>query len=522
MGHESLSSGGQAAARSKVAYDTSPPVALIDAEADIEELHTPIGPLLFAALNSSGIRYCHWKSNIRLEDSLTGIEDIDLLVHPSDAQVFQRVINACGFKLAVSRLSMGHAGVFHALAWDDASSRMLDLHAYHQLVSGDSFVKSFRFPVEHDLLARTTSSMGIRIPDPTSELVLFLLRVLLKHISIVEIVKVNRHYEECTDELSWLLQRSDLTEAKARLNDWFPLIEVPVEQLIACVAKGSVAGRAAMGMRVAWALRHQRRLGHVAAFLSRVTRTGKHYFVRARSRRNLSLLSGGAWIALVGPKGTGKSTLAGLLAKGLGKNLDVRTIHLGKPPATWLSFVPRLLLPAMRKAMPFERLREYEKPERRVARRYSNLFVIGKLLVAYDRQRLLMRSMRAVSSGTIVISDRCPTTNSTGLDGSAFDDLAVSRARSPFQRWLMERERSIYRRLPRPRIVLRLGASLDTALERDRSRRKPGGADPIAVKRRWKLESEAEYAGSIVCPVNTDADVEESLRAAFACVWKSV
>ena len=522
MGHESHSSGVQAAARSEAAYDACQPVVLIDANAQTEDLQVAIGPLLFAALNGSGIRYCHWKSNIRLADSLTGIEDIDLLVHPSDADAFQRIINDCGFKLAVSRHGMGHAGVFHALAWDAANGRLLDLHAYHQIVSGDSFVKSFRFPVEQELLARTTTSMGIRVPDPAAELVLFLLRVLLKHTSIVEVIKVNRHYAECPDELSWLLQRCDLAEARALLEDWFPSVEIPIEQMIACVASGSVARRAAMGMRVAWSLRHERRLGPVAIFFSRITRTAKHYAVRARSRRNLSLLSGGAWIAFVGPKGTGKSTLSGLLAKGLGKNLDVRTIHLGKPPATWLSFGPRLLLPAMRKAMPRERLREYEKPERRVERRYSNLFVIGKLLVAYDRQRLLMRCMRAVSSGTIVISDRCPTTNSTGLDGSAFDDVAVSRARSPFQRWLMERERAIYRRLPRPRIVLRLGAQLDTALERDRSRRKPGGADPIAVKRRWKLESEAEYAGSIVCPVDTDGDVQDSLRAAFAGVWKAL
>ena len=103
--------------------------------------------------------------------------------------------------------------------------------------------------------------------------------------------------------------------------------------MIDCVASGSLGARIAMGMRVARALRYERRIGHAAAACSRLMRIAKHYAVRSRNRRNLSLLSGGAWIALVGPKGTGKSTLAGLLAKKLGKNLDVTTIHLGKPPA---------------------------------------------------------------------------------------------------------------------------------------------------------------------------------------------
>jgi thymidylate kinase len=361
----------------------------------------------------------------------------------------------------------------------------------------------------------------VRIPDPSAELVLFLLRILLKHVSIMEIIKVNSHYDECTDELAWLLERGNASEAAALCETWFPSLRVPFPQLIHCVASGTLPARMAMGMRVAWALRYERRLGHFAAACSRLMRIGKHYFVRLRGRRNLTPLSGGAWIALVGPKGTGKSTLAKLVVKKLGKNLDVKTIHLGKPPATWLSFLPRMLIPVLRRLRPNERLREYEKPERRAERRYSALFVAGKLLVAFDRRRLLTRTMRAVASGTIVISDRCPATNATGLDGSAFDDLAVARERSPWKRRMMEWERTIYRRLPTPRLVLKLNAPIETALQRDLTRRKAGGPDPMAVQRRWALESGAEYARSAVMQIDTDGDIETSLQAAMDCVWRS-
>lgn len=522
MRHDSHYSSDCVPAEGLVAPDPTAPLASAINKDETGLRPSSIELTLFAELERLGIRYCHWKSNIRLDKTLCGREDIDLLVHPSDADAFQRVINACGFKLAVSRMGAGHAGVFHALAWDPDIGRMLDLHAYHQLVSGDSFVKSFRFPVEDDLLARTSSLMGVRIPDPTSELVLFLLRMLLKHISIVEIVKVNAHYDECRDELSWLLQRSDISEAEALCDDWFPSVRIPVRQMIDGIANGTIASRVVMGMRVAWALRHQRRLGHVAAGFSRIMRVGKHFAMRIRARRNLSLLTGGAWIALVGPKGTGKSTLSKLVAERLGKNLDVRTIHLGKPPASWLSFLPRLFVPAVRKALPDERLSEYEKPERRAKRRYSTFFIVCKLLVAYDRRRLLTRSMRAMSSGTIVISDRCPATNATGLDGSAFDDLSITQARSFFQRRLMEWERSIYRRLPKPRLVLKLSVPIATALKRDFARGKPGGPDPSAVRRRWALESEAEFAKSIVSPIDTDGDLEETVRTAVTRVWQSI
>ena len=522
MGHNSLSSSDLTSVEGLIAHATVVPLAPTSSTSDPDTRPSSIELMLFEELERRRIRYCHWKSNIRLDRTLCGREDIDLLVHPSDADAFQHVINKCGFKLAVSRMGAGHIGVFHALAWDRELGRLLDLHAYHQLVSGDSFVKSFRFPIEEELLARTSSLMDVRVTDPTSELVLFLLRMLLKHVSIVEIYKVNGNFDECRAELSWLMSRSDLNAAAALCEDWFPSVRIPVSQMIDCIANRTIAARVAMGMRVAWALREQRRLGYVATGLSRIMRVGKHYAMRVRSRRNLSLLTGGAWIALVGPKGTGKSTLVKRVAEKLGKNLDVKTIHVGKPPATWLSFLPRLFVPAIRKALPDERLSEYEKPERRAKRRYSTIFVLGKLLVAHDRRRLLIRSMRMVSSGTIIISDRCPATNATGLDGSAFDDLAVTQARSAFQRLLMEWERSIYRRLPKPRLVLKLSVPLATAIERDLTRCKPGGPDPAAVRRRWTLESEAEFAKSAVCVIDTDGDLEETVRTAVTRIWQSI
>ena len=34
---------------------------------------------IFLTLNERGIRYCHWKSNVRLTESLEGLTDLDLL-----------------------------------------------------------------------------------------------------------------------------------------------------------------------------------------------------------------------------------------------------------------------------------------------------------------------------------------------------------------------------------------------------------------------------------------------------------
>src|SRR5687767_2140206 len=99
---------------------------------------------LFNSLEQKGIRHCHWKSNIRLEATLAAAEDIDLLVDQRDAGLFYAVLLENGFKLTQSRSGGGHPGVFHALGLDEASAELVHVHAYFQIVSGDSLVKNYR------------------------------------------------------------------------------------------------------------------------------------------------------------------------------------------------------------------------------------------------------------------------------------------------------------------------------------------------------------------------------------------
>jgi MoxR-like ATPase len=95
-----------------------------------------------------------------------------------------------------------------------------------------------------------------------------------------------------------------------------------------------------LGWQVAWRLRHLRRLGPLRATASRYRRLLLFVTGRLSRRRDLAVRTGGAIVALVGPKGTGKSTIGGQLAGRLGRYLCVLRIHVGKPPATLLSIVP--------------------------------------------------------------------------------------------------------------------------------------------------------------------------------------
>jgi thymidylate kinase len=479
---------------------------------------------LFKSLEQKGVRYCHWKSNIRLEETLAAAEDIDLLVDSRDAGLFHAVLLENGFKLTQSRSGIGHPGVFHALGFDEASAELVHVHAYFQIVSGDSLVKSYRMPIERSLLEQTRYLHGVRVPTPEAELVLFALRIALKHTGPIEILMANRDYRRVLTELGWLRAAANAERAEALCTAWFPSIDPPLfrKLLEAIEAKRAVARRVVLGWRVARRLRGLRRLSPMRGAVSRLWRVLSLLVKRFRRRKDLVLETGGMIVALVGPKATGKSTIGHALATKLGQHLDVLRIHAGKPPATALTMLPRLFVPAARFVVSKERAGEYEKPERRREKRYSLLYILRMTLLAYDRRKLLGRALRAATAGSVVISDRYPSESVGAIDSCCFDEVALAKCSSPLKRWLMKRERALYKGLPKPGLVLRLTAPIETTIERDARRLKQGGPDAAAVRRRWELESRPAFSGAPVTQIDTNRPLDETAQTVVGAVWSAL
>src|SRR5262245_5596392 len=479
---------------------------------------------LFESLERNGVRYCHWKSNARLKEMLGAAEDIDLLIDRRDARGFHAALLENGFKLAQSRSGIGHPGVFHALALDEVSADLVHVHAYFQIVSGDSLVKTYRLPVERSLLSETRYLYGVRVPTPEAELVLFVVRIALKHVNPIEILIATRDYARIEAELAWLRAAADLERAAALCTAWFPNIDPALlRQLLKAIeAKPAVVRRVVLGWRVARRLRGLRRLNPLRAAISRLWRVLSLLAKRFRSRRDLVLHTGGMIITLVGPKATGKSTLGHTLETRLGQHLDVLRIHAGKPPPTALTVLPRLFLPAARFFFSNERAGEYEKPERRREQRYSLLYILRMTLLAYDRRKLLIKALRAASAGAIIISDRYPSESAGSIDSCCFDEAAVAKCNSRLKRWLMNRERALYGDLPRAGLLLRLVAPIETTLERDAHRLKPGGPDAAAVRRRWELESRPEFSGTTAIQIDTNRPLDATVGAAMKVIWSNL
>jgi hypothetical protein len=484
------------------------------ATAQLRRGDDPGGPLatLIAALDRAGIRYCHWKSNVRLPETLAGGEDIDLLVIEGTRRRSPRRSPERGSSsrtrrptLATPASSTPSPSTHLPVVWCicTATSRSYPVTVWSRATDCHSRTRCWpdrADPWACPCLRQRWSLPSSRFGSP-------------KHTSATEIVMANRGYEAVVGELAWLEAAADRAGAAALWRGWLPAADVGLfDRTLAAIAdRRAILRRIAVGREVAREARRWRRLRPTATLCSRWRRVALMAVGRFRRQRDLVLQTGGLVVALVGPKGTGKSTLGGALSTCLGEHLRVRRVHAGKPPPTAMTFMPRIATPLARRLFPRERPGEYEKPERRRRESYSLIYVFRMMLLAHDRRALLQRCWRAAAAGAIVVTDRYPSETVGAIDSRCFDDATIAACRSPLKRWMMRRERALCADVPPSGLVIRLAAPAATAVRRDAERIKVDGPDADAVLRRWEMETCGEFGRAPVVVVDTDRPLPETV-----------
>jgi thymidylate kinase len=480
---------------------------------------------LFERLRGEGIRYCHWKSNWALEETLEGRTDLDLLVQRQQAPSFRKILQELAFRPAVEHGSPPFPSVEHYHALDEAGE-LVHVHAYYRVISGDSLVKNYHFPLEAMLLENTRRIGVVDVPSKGAELIVFVLRMSLKHTSTVELALLLRSWQSVEREAAWLATDDARAEAAALLPVWLPGFDEPLfwAALAALTAPASLARRALLGRRVRAELRPFARNGRTRVWVAGLRKFAQHGRARVvGSKKKLAPATGGAVIAFVGVEASGKSTMLGAMHRWLGSHYTVRRIHAGKPPSTALTFVPNLLLPALRALLPDQRSTIVSAKLTAEARprtgRFPLLFGIRSVLLAHDRRALLARAYARSANGTIVLCDRYPSSDEAPVDGA---QLAVEDAeeQDPVRRWLAEREARLYRDVPPADLVLQLTAPLDVTLERNRRRAK---AEPEEyVLSRHARSSSLAFDHVRVVKVDTNRPVEESTREIRRIIWEAL
>ncbi len=435
------------------------------------ELH--LVRLLRQELRAKAVRFCHWKSNDMLARSVSGHNDLDLLIHRDDARRFLAVLARLGFNRALAPGGREHPGVGHYYGLDRPTGRLVHVHAHFQLVLGDDTTKNYRLPLEAAYLASCHHDQVLPVPAAEFELSLFVIRMMLKHATWDAVAMgLGGLSEGERRELAWLLERADPEGTRAVVAAHLGGVGVDLWDrcLASLTGETDLRRRLGLGGDLLSALAPHGRRSRAADAATRVGRRGSwawtKFVLRRPTRKRFERT--GLTIAVVGGDGSGKTTAVEGVAEWLGSTFVVRRTHLGNPSPSALTlavkgpmYLARAagLLPSTRKSLDPRTATPEDFP--------GTAWAVWHLLTARDRLRDYHAARRLADDGGVVVSDRWPLPQLSLMDCSRVGwILGGTGPRSRLIRRLAEAERRIYAQIGLPDVLVVLRVDPEIAVQR--------------------------------------------------------
>jgi thymidylate kinase len=424
-------------------------------------------------LRAKAVRYCHWKSNDMLPRSVSGENDLDLLVHRDDARRFLAVLARLGFNRALAPGGREHPGVGHFYGLDRDSGRLVHVHAHFQLVLGDDTTKNYRLPLEVAYLHSVRRDAVLPVPTAEFELALFVIRMMLKHATWDAVLMgLGRPSDGERRELAWLLERAEREETRAVVARH--LCGVGVELWDRCLDSLTDATspwrRLGLGSELLTALSPHGRRSRLADAATRIMRRGlwgwTRFVLRRPTRKRFERT--GLTVAIVGGDGAGKTTATEGVAAWLGSTFVVRRTHLGNPRPSLLTLAVKGPLYVARAAGLLPSTRKSVDPRTATPQDFPGaVWALWHVLTARDRLREYHALRRVADAGGVVVSDRWPLPQLHLMDGSRVAwILDGTGPRARLVRRLAEAERRIYAHIGLPDVLVVLRLDPDVAVAR--------------------------------------------------------
>lgn len=414
----------------------------------------------------------------------------------------------------------------HYFGLDEKTGHLVHLHAYFKVITGESLAKNFHLPIEEMLLENTRMEHSVRVPTRAAELVVFTIRMLLKHTTLVEIALFCRDRESFRKESASLIDEDSVEEAGRLVDKWLPTVDRGLFEQCALALRdpAPLMSRLRLARRVRSSLRLYARQSQTKASWTGLTTFARMLMGHlVRRPKRLRLRSGGALVAFVGPEATGKTTLINEIRGWLGEHLDVECVHAGKPASTKMTIIPNMAVPLLRVIAPT--LRPSKVESRRAILQDNTLvpwvyplsFAIRSVLLAYDRRVLLSRAFARAANGTIVLCDRYPYIAPGASDGPKLMHYPLPRDRYPIRNMLATLERKLHLQTPEPDLIICLKIPVEIAVARNRRRGKKEPED--YVRRRHVAGVSVPQGRTPVSLIDTNHQLEDTVRDIKRTIW---
>lgn len=424
-------------------------------------------------LNQAAIRYCHWKSNARLDLTLAGINDLDLLIHRKDRQRFIEILFRLGFKRTADPSAPTIPGIANYYAFDPDVNRFIHVHAHFQLVVGHDATKNFRIPLEDAYLASARVVDGIRVPAPEFEFIVFVIRMVLKHLTWDAALRREGYLSKNENfELQYLREHTQPAEIDDLMRCQFSFLsQKSFDLCLAALVNKKISFRDRFnGSNLSHNLNGLSRISPMMDFFLKTGYRASHILgqlTRRKARRKV-LMNGGLMIAIVGGDGAGKSTLINELHEWLSTEFDTAKVHFGKPPWSMTTLMIRSLLKIGRlvSRQPFQKAPVIYSNDPSSIKFPGVAWAIRECCTASDRLRLYRKVRRMTTNGKIVLMDRFPVENIKFMESPQIRRMYNGAPQTTLIQWLIQKEESYYRFISPPDLLLVIKVDPEISVQR--------------------------------------------------------
>jgi thymidylate kinase len=467
------------------------------------------------ALAAEEINYCHWKSNVALERSASGDNDLDLLVSRIHGQRFSEILHGLGFKEVFLSREDELPGVRDYYGYDQKTRKLVHVHAHFQLIFGNDLSKNYRLPLEQLYLESSVQEDLFRVPAPEFELVVLVIRMVLKHSTWDSfLMRHGQLSKSVRHELEDLSTEETLSKVEAVLlhlpglkPDLFDLCLKSLQ--LGC----SFWTRIKAGEQLQKVLRTCARRPHwfdITLKFSRriwqpILRRGFRYTPKNR------FANGGLFIAIVGGDGAGKTTIIDELSLWLSGKFEFTKVHMGKPNWSWTTIAIRAVLKigTLLRLYPFEG-DVYEES----LQPHGIPWFIRTVCTARDRYLTYVRARRLSSNGKLVLCDRFSFPGFMAMDGPQCQQAVASLQRASwFHNLLTKLEKFYYEQIKPPDLLIVLKVKPEIAVQRKRNESE--GSVLARSTEVWELE----WSEKSAFVIDASLPREDVISRVRALVW---